>query len=59
MYISLVVYTVTTVRRCCLGVPFGVATASAISDAVTYKAVDILKVENYKFYYFSITFSLH
>ena len=32
------------------------ATASAISDAVTYKAVDILKIENYKLYYFGITF---
>ena len=51
------------VVRCCLGGPFGVATASAISDAVTYKAVDILKVENYKLYYFwhyvlSIDYSL-
>ena len=34
------------------------ATASAISDAVTYKAVDILKVENYKLFYFGIPFSI-
>jgi hypothetical protein len=33
-----------------------VATAFAISNAVTYKAVDILKAENFKFYYFGITF---
>jgi hypothetical protein len=47
---------VTTVQRCCLGGPFGVATASAISNAVTYKVVDILRVENYKLHYFAITF---